>query len=206
LNSQRVLLLEENRIVASAIKQMILQAGSLVVGPVHDLEEALKRAEANEVDLAILQMELSDGTDATPVAQVLTARHIPYAFLVEPGDTVDTDAFPEAVYLRKPMSDMLIDDALAKLSNVAVNLGKRPAPPGVDSMQTSVVRELKDVVFSAKSGHTAELESRILGHGRIPTKLNEEGGEVRYVVKAVSEDEIEDLRSGLYVAVTDVDD
>jgi DNA-binding response OmpR family regulator len=197
LNSKRILLLERDLIQASAIEHIILQTGHLVVGPAHNLEEALKRVEAGEIDLALLEWELGDGTDPTPIAEMLTGQDKPYAFLIEPGDIVDPLAFPDAHYLRKPLSAQSLDALLEKLLPKEIEDGELVA--------SASEKELVDVVLFAKSGHTAELESRILGHGRIPTKMDEAEGHVRYLLKEASEEEIEHLRTGLDVGVSDVD-
>jgi DNA-binding response OmpR family regulator len=115
MDSKRILLLEQDRIQASAIGALILQCGHLVVGPAHSMEEALNCAQEGAVDLAILQLELNDGTDATPVVEVLCEQQTPYAVVVQPGDAIGEVNFPNAIYMRKPLSLPAIKSAVEQM-------------------------------------------------------------------------------------------
>ena len=115
MDSRRILLLERDPIEASAATSIIVLAGHLVVGPVHDLESALKRLEKGGVDLAFIERELGEGTDSTPVAEALSAGGIPFAFLEAPGEPIEADLFPGALHIKKPLHRRAIVDAVLHL-------------------------------------------------------------------------------------------
>lgn len=53
-----------------------------------------------------------------------------------------------------------------------------------------------DVVIEVETGHTAQIESWLLGHGRLPAVLpGAEGYNIRYLVKDADEHTITQLRS-----------
>jgi len=54
--------------------------------------------------------------------------------------------------------------------------------------------DLRDVVVEVDSGHTAQVESWLLGHGRRPAPLDTNGSRRRYLVAGASEAEIADMK------------
>jgi hypothetical protein len=100
---KRVFLLERDRIEAGAVASLIEQCGHRLAGVAHGLEDAAKlRVEA--LDFALLERDLGDGTDATPIAELLSEAGVPYAFIIQSGDRVDPTLFPGAAFLRKPLT------------------------------------------------------------------------------------------------------
>lgn len=71
--SKRVFLLERDGVEAGAVASLIEQCGHQVAGVAHGLEDAVKlRPEA--LDFALLERDLGDGTDATPISTVGSRR------------------------------------------------------------------------------------------------------------------------------------
>jgi hypothetical protein len=50
-----------------------------------------------------------------------------------------------------------------------------------------------DVIVEVAAGHCAQLESWLLGHGRIPKSLEESGPIRRYLVKEASDKDVDDM-------------
>jgi CheY-like chemotaxis protein len=75
----RVLLVEDEILVALLLEDMLAELGHTVVGPVARLDKALEMAKQEAVDLAILDVRIS-GQEVYPVAETLTARGIPFIF------------------------------------------------------------------------------------------------------------------------------
>ncbi len=100
----RVLVVEDEAVVASDIAEMIKDAEGAVIGPFSSVQEA--RAFLKEkvpVDAAVLDVNLKDGT-ITPVLESLRARGIPT--VVYTGGTVPDDVrrrHPDLVSLSKPV-------------------------------------------------------------------------------------------------------
>ncbi len=65
---------------------------------------------------------MGDGTDATPIAEILSAAGVPYAFIIRSGDLIDPTLFPGAAFLRKPLSTLAIE-AVLELSDGAAPQG-----------------------------------------------------------------------------------
>lgn len=76
----RVLVLEDQMLVAFGLKAALESGGYEVVGPVASLEEAQGVPQAN-FDVAVLDINLGNDTNSTPYADDLTAAGIPFAFL-----------------------------------------------------------------------------------------------------------------------------
>ena len=78
LAGRRVLVVEDEVLVATTIECEICSAGAEVVGPAYTLSEALELS-GEAIDVAWLNINLC-GQKVWPVAQVLTDRGIPIVF------------------------------------------------------------------------------------------------------------------------------
>ncbi len=76
----RILLVEDQAMIAMAMEQHLRDLGCAVVGPVARLDAALLLARQEELDAAILDVDLG-GIKVYPVAEALRARSIPFMFL-----------------------------------------------------------------------------------------------------------------------------
>ena len=75
----RVLLVEDENLVAILLEDMLAELGHSVVGPVARLNKALEMAQREAIDLAILYVNIN-GEQVYPVAEALAARGIPFVF------------------------------------------------------------------------------------------------------------------------------
>jgi len=74
---KRVLVVEDESLVAMMIDDLLTDRGAVVVGPVGTLEGALELAGGEAVDAALLDVNLN-GERSTAVGKALAARGIPY--------------------------------------------------------------------------------------------------------------------------------
>jgi hypothetical protein len=111
MERQRVFLLERDRVEAGAAASLIEQCGYVVAKVAHSLEDAMQVQPA-DIDFALLERDLGDGTDATPVAELFSAAGIPYAFIIRSGDRTDPILFPGARFVRKPLTTAAIEAVL----------------------------------------------------------------------------------------------
>lgn len=79
LGGKRVLVVEDEMLLALDLEEGLRDAGCEVVGPAGSLRSALRLAENSEIDAAILDVNLA-GERVFPVAQILTERGIPFVF------------------------------------------------------------------------------------------------------------------------------
>ena len=101
LKGRRVLVVEDEVLVAITIAAEVEVAGALVVGPAFSVEEALALADAEPIDVAVLDINLL-GEKVWPVAEALSKRRVPYVFAS--ANAMGADAVPEP-YAAAPRFD-----------------------------------------------------------------------------------------------------
>ena len=106
-NKSRVLLVEDEALVAMMIQETLHEFGYQVVGPLNTASEALAAAREGHFDAAVLDINLGDGLVYT-VAEILGVRGVPFVFVTGyDADSVDS-RFSEVPILQKPIErDML---------------------------------------------------------------------------------------------------
>ena len=122
LQGIRILVVEDEFLLAMDIESAIRRAGGEVVGPVVCLEEAVATAKREELDAAILDLNLR-GEMSYPVAEVLDSRRIPFLFATGYSQSRLPDAFQSRPCLRKPFTWPALTAALQRL--VAESAGMR---------------------------------------------------------------------------------
>lgn len=105
LANKRILLVEDEVIIAMMLEDMITELGGIVVGPAATLESGLAFARNEELDGAILDVNLGEG-NSSAIADVLAARSIPFVMATGYGHA--TDNLHSAPLLQKPylMNDL----------------------------------------------------------------------------------------------------
>ena len=78
----RILVVEDEAIIAILVEDMVLDFGSEVVGPAAKMDEALRLAAQADLDAAILDVNVG-GAVVFPVADVLRSRGLP--IILRPG-------------------------------------------------------------------------------------------------------------------------
>ena len=76
----RILLVEDEALIGAMFKQLLSDLGFEVVGPIASLDQAVAAAHGEDVQGAILDVNLG-GTPIYPVADALEARGIPFVFV-----------------------------------------------------------------------------------------------------------------------------
>jgi PAS domain S-box-containing protein len=75
----RVLVVEDEALVAMQVKSDLENAGHIVVGPARTVDQGIELAKSNDLDFALLDLRLGDDL-STLVAEQLISRGIPFAF------------------------------------------------------------------------------------------------------------------------------
>ena len=102
LGGLRILLVEDEAMVAMLIEGMLDALGCQSVEWVADVPAALDAIDNNEFDCALLDINLS-GTVVYPVADALASRSLPFVFVTGYGRTAEAKArFPDTPVLKKP--------------------------------------------------------------------------------------------------------
>ncbi len=98
----RVLLVEDEALVAMMIQETLAEFGFHIVGPVSTAAEALSSVRDNHFDAAVLDINLGDGPVYT-VAEMLEQRGVPFVFVTGyDADSVDS-RFSAVPILQKPI-------------------------------------------------------------------------------------------------------
>lgn len=114
LNGRRILLVEDEYIIAMEVKRWLQRAGAIVIGPVPSVEQALDLIEEEGLDGAVLDFNLGDKTTALPIADKLSALKVPHLFAT--GDVqVSRDGDAQATLLIKPFIEAELVGAVAKV-------------------------------------------------------------------------------------------
>ncbi|MBC7431900.1 MAG: response regulator [Rubritepida sp.] len=112
----RVLVAEDEPLVAMLLEDVLLDAGATILGPASTVAEALLLTAQQRPDLAVLDLNLS-GETCLAVADALAAAGVP--FLVATGFGAD-DPLPRHAgvqVLQKPYEPTALIDALCRLGS-----------------------------------------------------------------------------------------
>lgn len=122
-NGLRVLVVEDEFLVALGLEDNLRSLGYVVVGPVASLSAALDAAMHERVDAAILDVNLN-GEPVYPAAAVLAERGIPFIFCSGYTGSVRVPReFADAPRVAKPYTSRIMADTLADLLSGPSALG-----------------------------------------------------------------------------------
>lgn len=99
LGGRRVLVVEDDYMIAMDVVDVLRGCGAAIVGPVATVEEALHLIQSEKIDGASLDINLA-GERVYPVADALAARGVPFIF----ASGYDPNVIP-AIYANVPQCD-----------------------------------------------------------------------------------------------------
>jgi PAS domain S-box-containing protein len=103
----RILLVEDEILVAMMMKDILSELGFVVIGPYSRLPEAMVAAVHEEIDAGIIDVNLG-GEFVYPVADVLTARKIPFVFVTGYGVESIDGRFGYVPIVKKPVQRQVL--------------------------------------------------------------------------------------------------
>jgi len=107
----RVLVVEDEMLVSLLIEDTLSESDCIIVGPFDKVSNALKAAQAEQIDAAVLDVNVA-GVRVYPVAEVLAARGIPFLLLSGYGQDAVPLSHPEWRACSKPFTP---EDLVSKL-------------------------------------------------------------------------------------------
>ena len=110
----RVLVVEDETMLAIEIEETLKQAGCEIVGPTGKLSTALELIRDENPDAAVLDVSVRDGK-TYPAAEVLRARGIPFVLSTGYSDLSLPESLREVHRLAKPFSPKDLTAAVQKL-------------------------------------------------------------------------------------------
>ena len=114
----RILIVEDEMLVAMNIEDMLLDLGHEVAGLASRLEPALSLAREAAFDVAMLDVNLA-GEASFPVADALRERGIPFLFATGYGIQGIAEDYRDAPVLQKPFRALDLEQALRATQAIA---------------------------------------------------------------------------------------
>jgi len=115
LAGKRVLVVEDEYLVALLVEDMLSDAGCIVIGPFSRVRDALAAADTEVVDIAVLDVNVA-GEMVFPVAHLLEKKGTPFLFVTGYGQAALPRDKPGWVACKKPFqSGHLIECLLRKM-------------------------------------------------------------------------------------------
>jgi len=75
----RILVVEDDPMIAAVLAEIVQDTGAEVVGPAATLDEAERLARVNGISAALLDIRLAEG-EVWPAAQILADNGVPFVF------------------------------------------------------------------------------------------------------------------------------
>jgi DNA-binding NtrC family response regulator len=186
LPEARIMIVEDESIVALSLEFMLQQMGYQVPAVVASGEDALERARETKLNLVLMDISLAGPMDGIETATLLRDEHaLPVVFLTAYSDTSTLERAKRAEpysYLVKPIQPKdlyaTVEIALYKHANDLVRRAEGlPLEPGLnldealEQAETLLVRRVL-----AQTGHNVTAAARLLGtnRARIYRTLNRE--------------------------------
>lgn len=118
--SLRVILVEDEALIAMIIEEMISDLGCTAIGPAATLDEALSLvASTTDADCALLDINLR-GASSWPIADALRAKGVPFAFVSGYGPAGLEPKYTGETVLAKPIDTMQLETWLTEIASRGV--------------------------------------------------------------------------------------
>ncbi|MER2252499.1 response regulator [Methylorubrum podarium] len=114
LSGRRILVVEDEYLIAIEMERWLQEAGAEVAGPVPDTKRALALIEMEPLDAAVLDVHLN-GEPVYPVADRLTERGVPYLFATGEIRIAEGSDYRSHAVLGKPVLDSELLQAVGRL-------------------------------------------------------------------------------------------
>lgn len=111
--ARRVLIVEDEPLLAMNIEDMLTELGHLVVATATRVDKALTFAESSEFNFAVLDINLA-GSNTFQVAAILRKRGIPFIFTSGYGADGLIDGYRGAHLLTKPFGPSELEHMIAQ--------------------------------------------------------------------------------------------
>lgn len=113
----RVLLVEDEALIAMIIEEMIGDLGCTAIGPAATLDAALALVESTtDADCALLDINLR-GAPSWPIADALKAKGVPFAFVSGYGAGGLDPKYKGETVLAKPIDTMHLETWLSQIAS-----------------------------------------------------------------------------------------
>jgi DNA-binding response OmpR family regulator len=125
----RILVVEDEPLVAFDNEHLLGEAGYEVVGTVDNLEDATRLIDEEQIDLVLSDISLSGDGDGTDVARAAAARNVPVLFVT--ADLPEEARSLAIGWLAKPYSDKGLKAALGAIDEKMQGRPPKRLPAGL---------------------------------------------------------------------------
>jgi DNA-binding response OmpR family regulator len=115
LKGRSILVVEDEHVTALNLMKILEDAGCKVIGPAATVAGAHACIADNRIDAALLDINLGKDTRIFPVAEVLAALHVPFAFVSGHPRTLMPPHLHGHVFIAKPFGPGEIIATVKKL-------------------------------------------------------------------------------------------
>jgi CheY-like chemotaxis protein len=112
LSNRKVLVVEDEMMIAMLIEDMLDEFGCKLVGPATSVPHALALIGNESIELAVLDLNL-DGKDTYAIADALQRKNVPFVFATGYGSTGLRPEYGNRPVLQKPFQQKDLETALA---------------------------------------------------------------------------------------------
>ena len=113
LSNCKVLVVEDEMMIAMLIEDMLDELGCKLVGPATNVPRALELIGKERVEVAVLDLNL-DGKDTYAIADALRQKNVPFIFATGYGSTGMRPEYGDRPVLQKPFQAKDLETALAE--------------------------------------------------------------------------------------------
>ncbi len=118
LSGRRVLVVEDESLVAMLLETILEDMGCTPIGPVSTVDEALSTVAGEaQIDAALLDVNVA-GVQVFPVAAALKDRGVPFVFSTGYGEGGLPDEWRGQATIQKPFTEDTVRQALMKAMGV----------------------------------------------------------------------------------------
>jgi CheY-like chemotaxis protein len=116
LSNRKVLVVEDEMMIAMLIEDMLDEFGCKPVGPATNVPRALELIGKESIDIAVLDLNL-DGKDTYAIADALQRKSVPFIFATGYGSTGLRQEYGNRPVLQKPFQARDLSTALTEALN-----------------------------------------------------------------------------------------
>lgn len=119
LDGFRILMAEDEPLVAMLLEDVLLDAGATIMGPAATVAEGLALAAAERPDVAVLDLNLS-GETCLALADALATAGVPFLVATGYGGDVPLPRHAGVEVLQKPYEPATLIAALSRMASVRI--------------------------------------------------------------------------------------
>ena len=150
----RIMIVEDEALVAMALRETLVELGFSVLGPFNRISEAMVALRNNRIDAAVLDVNLG-GEMIYPLADVLAADHVPFIFITGYGAEEIEPRYASVPILQKPIEPGALQSVFVRPPAVAGDGGRRIRPPHGWVISSRAIQFLNALEASRRSSTNA---------------------------------------------------